>query len=314
MSRNQLIAQAKRNKSNPLELGTFSTLSLRYLKGTLGPQNKVIGYADTNQISNGGFGGGSYNHWFKVNLAQPGWIIITKGPPRPKYIQVSAYDIDSLPIQGQNIFDEDSVSIVSNGEVFYPYLGTVMKTQSDLYNQFLAYRLDRGDDRYYPLDQGSYLICVSTTRNEPLDYEVGLVIEFPATELLIALEDENEVSLWLQETEIDYDRTIVVPSSISVDFVISSDVDKPNGFTETAAEIVLGSTVTVLLNSTWLIGSLIPAAQAPEYGVLAEAEDEAAFLATIHDHSLSEWQGAWEAEHQDTDKFPDVFIPLTNRS
>lgn len=313
MSRNQLIAQAKRNKSNPLELGTFSTLSLRYLKGKLGPQNKVIGYADTNQTSNGGFGGGSYNHWFKVNLTQPGWIIIAKGPPRPKYIQVSTYNLDSIPIEGKNIFDKDSISVVSNGEVFYPYLGTAIKTQSDLYNQFLAYRLDRGDDRYYPLDQGSYLICVSTTRNEPLDYEVGLVIEFPATELLIALEDENEVSLWLQETEIDYDRTIVVPSSISVDFVISSVTGKPNGFTETAAQIVSGSTVTVLFNSTWLIGTLIPASQAPEYGVLADANNIDEFFVTVHDHSLSEWQQAWEAEHQDTDKFPTIFVPLTNR-
>jgi hypothetical protein len=42
------------------------------------------------------------------------------------------------------------------------------------------------------------------------------------------------------------------------------------------------------------------------------ADDEAYFL-SIHDRSLSEWQQAWESEHQDTDKFPDIFIPLTNR-
>jgi hypothetical protein len=59
--------------------------------------------------------------------------------------------------------------------------------------------LDRGDERYYPLEAGGYLICVSTTRNELLDYEVGLVVEFPATEMFISLEDEGDVALFLQE-------------------------------------------------------------------------------------------------------------------
>jgi hypothetical protein len=253
MSRNSAIAQANRSKANPLVLGTFSTTSLRYLKGKLGPQNKVIGYKDTNQTSNGGFGGGTYNHWFKINLSSPGWIIIAKGPPRPNYIQVSAYDLDSIPIQGQSIFDADSVSIINNNEVFHPYLGTVMKTQSDLYNQFSIFRLDRGDDRYFPLDAGSYLLCISTARNEPLDYEVGIVIDFPPTEMYIALEDEDFANYLLQETEIN------------------------------------------------------------EYQFLAEAYNEEEYFSTIHDHSLTEWKNAWRAEHQDTDKFPDLFIPLTNR-
>lgn len=313
MSRSQVIAQANRSKANPLNLGTFDTTSLRYLKGKLGPQNKVIGYADTNQTSNGGFGGGAYNHWFKINLARPGWIITAKGPPRPNYVQVSAYDLNTTPIQGEGIFDADSVSIISNNEVFHPYLGTVMKTQSDLYNQFISYRLDRGDDRYYPLAAGGYLICVSTTRNELLDYELGIVIEFPPTELFIALEDEDEVSLWLQETTIDYSRTINVISPVSTDTIVSSSIDQPNGFTEALCAINSGVTLTVLEASTWLIGDLIPSQQSDDYGVYAEAGNEEEFFTTIHDHSLSEWQQAWEAEHQDTDKFPAIFVPLTNR-
>jgi hypothetical protein len=56
----------------------------------------------------------------------------------------------------------------------------------------------------------AYLICISTTRNEPLDYEVGLVVEFPVTQLFIGLEDEDDIALFLQETAIDFSRTINV--------------------------------------------------------------------------------------------------------
>ena len=41
------IAQRQRTKENPLDLGSFSATSLRYLKGSLGPKSKVVGYKDT---------------------------------------------------------------------------------------------------------------------------------------------------------------------------------------------------------------------------------------------------------------------------
>jgi hypothetical protein len=187
-----------------------------------------------------------------------------------------------------------------------------MHGQSDLYNTYSRWRLDRGDDRYYPLSEGSYLICISSTRNEPLEYEVGIVIEFPPTQMFIALEDEGEVSLLLQETAIDFSRTINVESPVTVDTVISSNPNLPNGFSELACQINSGVTVTVLDGSTWLIGEQIPSAQAPEYAVLAEpASNE--YFDTIHDHSLSEWKDAWNSQHQDTDRFPEIFTPLTNR-
>ncbi len=167
MSRSS-VSQPQRTQNNPLNLGTFSQTTLRYLKGTLGPQWKVIGRADTNQTSNGGIGGGTFNHWFVATLATPGWIILAKGPPRPKYIQVSAYDLNKTPIQGNPIFDADSVQVDTNGSTYIPYLDTVMSAQSDLYNTYMRNRLDRGDDRYYPLSTGSYLICISSTRNETL--------------------------------------------------------------------------------------------------------------------------------------------------
>lgn len=302
MSRSS-VSQPQRTQNNPLSLGTFSQTSLRYLKGTLGPQWKVVGRADTNQTSNGGIGGGTFNHWFVVTLAEPGWIILTKGPPRPQYIQVSAYDLNKTPIQGNAIFDADSVQIDTNGSTYIPYLDTVMSAQSDLYNTYMRNRLDRGDDRYYPLSAGSYLICISSTRNETLSYELGVVIEFPVDESFFELEDVDG-SVCLQETEIDA-AEIVGP-------ILSNLVIAVNSFSETSCEIAAGVTVTVNAGVTWYIGERIPAADYDNYKIILEVGDDA-YYDTIHDHSLSEWQDAWEREHQDTDRFPELFVPLTNR-
>jgi hypothetical protein len=302
MSRSS-VSQPQRTQNNPLNLGTFSQTTLRYLKGTLGPQWKVIGRADTNQTSNGGIGGGTFNHWFVATLATPGWIILAKGPPRPKYIQVSAYDLNKTPIQGNPIFDADSVQVDTNGSTYIPYLDTVMSAQSDLYNTYMRNRLDRGDDRYYPLSTGSYLICISSTRNETLEYELGVVIEFPTQEAFFELED-SDGSVCLQETEIDA-AEIVGP--ILSDLTISV-----NSFSETSCEIAPGVTVTVNPGITWYIGERIPAADYDNYKIILEVGDDA-YYDTVHDHSLSEWQDAWEREHQDTDRFPELFVPLTNR-
>jgi hypothetical protein len=316
MSRNSAVSQTKRNFQNPLVLGTFSTTSLRYLKGTLKQEYKLIGSADTNSTSNGGYAGGTYNHWFQINLAKPAWIIVTKGPPRPNYIQVSTYDLNRTPILALPIFDADSITDGINrvGSVYIPYLDTVMNGQSDLYNTYSRSRLDRGDDRYYPLGEGSYLLCISSTRNEPLDYAVGIVIEFPPTELFIGLEDEEEAAILLQETSIDFTRTISVPCPVTTDLTISTVPGKPNGFSAQLCQIDPGVTVTVLEDSTWLIGEEIPTSvnQGPEYGILAEPVSDD-FLDTIHDHSLSEWRQAWNSQHQETDRFPEIFAPLTNR-
>jgi hypothetical protein len=203
------VSQDQRSVNNPLVLGTFSDTSLRYLRGTLKQEYKV---------QSNGYGGGTYNHWFQINLAQPGWIILTKAAlPKPQYLQISTYDLNKTPIQGQAIFDADSIEDGLNraGNVYIPYLDTMMSRQSDLYNTYSRWRLDRGDDRYYPLERGSYLICISSTRNEPLSYEVGVVIEFPPTEFEFALEDENEISFLVKETAIDLERTLIIESPVS---------------------------------------------------------------------------------------------------
>ena len=310
MARSQ-EAQRQRTQNNPLVLGSFNTTTLKYLKGRLGPLNQLVGRADTSQQSNGGFGGGTYNHWFQVNLRKDAWIIVAKSGPRPNYIQTAVYDLAKNPIEGRGIFQGDTVFDGTGNNIFYPYLDTVMGAQSDLYNTFVPARLDRGDERYYPLEAGGYLLCVSTTRNELLDYEVGLVVEFPITEMFISLEDESNISLLLQETAIDFSRTINVISPVTVNTIISSSVDQPNGFTEDLCVINSGVIVTVLLGSEWFIGSLI-SEQDGDFLVIAEPGDDL-YFDTIHDHSLEEWQESWESTHQDTDKFPAVFIPLTNR-
>lgn len=186
MSRNQ-SNQRQRTADNPLVLGSFSQTSLRYLTGTLGPLSQVI---------SGGYGGGTYNHWFQINLITPGWIIIAKGGPRPKYIQVSAYDLNRNPVEGRGIFDGASISTIDGeGNIVYPYVGHVMAAGSDLYNSFNAQRLDRGDDMYYPLGAGQYLICISSTRNERLDYSVGIVIEVADPFPFLLLEDFSRLLL-----------------------------------------------------------------------------------------------------------------------
>ena len=311
MTRGQEV-QRQRTQNNPLVLGSFDTTSLKYLKGRLGPLNQLVGRADTNQQSNGGFGGGTYNHWFQVNLKTPAWIIVAKAGPRPNYIQTSVYDLNKQPIEGRGIFQDDSVEVTRNANTFYPYFGTTMGAQSDLYNTFDARRLDRGDERYYPLGAGGYLLCISTTRNELLDYEVGLVVEFPITEMFIANEDEDDISLFIQETAIDFSRTINVISPVAVNTVISSSIEQPNGFTELLCAINSGVTVTVLSGSEWFIGDQIPSGQEDEFAVIVDAAPE--FFDSIHDHSLIEWREHWENTHQDTDKFPRVFVPLTNRN
>lgn len=249
MARGQEV-QRKRTQNDPLVLGTFDTTTLKYLKGQLGPLNQVVGSRDTSQQSNGGFGGGTYNHWFQITLKTEAWIIIAKAGLKPNYIQTSVYDMNRNPIEGRAIFQADSIATETESELFYTYFGHVMGAQSDLYNIFEPGRFDRGDERYYPLEAGRYLFCVSTTRNERLDYEIGLVIEFPATEIFFGLEDE--VSFFLQEIQ----------------------------------------------NEQSLIGT---------------ESDDNLNANSIHDHSLQEWRESWESTHQDTDKFPEVFIPLANR-
>jgi hypothetical protein len=303
MTRSQ-PTQRQRTSKDPLLLGSFDTTTLRFLKGKLGPKNQLVGKADTGQYSNGGFGGGTYNHWFEIRLKKPAWIIIAKGAPRPQYIQTSVYDLDKKPIEGRSIFGADTVVQINDGVVCTPYVGHAMAAQSDLYNTFAVKRLDRGDDRYFTLTPGAYLLCVSTTRNEPLDYSIGLVIEIEDTEFELLLETGG-INKYIYENALDLSNTIVIGPSFFVPYSLPAGY---NGYTNLAATVASGAVVTIPYESSWFIDS--DSINPNEDFILLDptenytGQDE-------HQHSLSEWQEAWQRDHQQDDKFPDLFIPLT---
>jgi len=192
MTRVSQRPQRQRTSNDPLPLGSFSSTSIRLLTGNLGPVYRP---------NRGGYGGGSFNHWFKVKLETAGWIIIANGSTKPKFINVSAYDLNKNPIEGRAIFQADSIDqFNSDGVRQYPYLGTVQGAQSDSYHTFDARRLDRGDDRYFALPVGEYLICISSVRNEPVDYSVGVVVEISDPFPVLLLEDFTR--LLFEDTDI----------------------------------------------------------------------------------------------------------------
>ena len=185
MARNQ-TTQRQRTAKDPLLLGTFEETSIRYLKGKLGGSHQPI---------TGGYGGGTINHWFKIKLNTAAWIITLKAGGWEKWFTVSAYDINRNPIVGRGIFTEDSLETIEDGKVYHPYTGHIMATESELYNQYDPERLDKGDSRYYPLDIGEYLICVSSTLNTPFDYELGIVVEVADTLPVLITENYDRLLL-----------------------------------------------------------------------------------------------------------------------
>jgi len=192
MTRVSQRPQRQRTSNDPLPLGSFSSTSIRLLTGNLGPVSRP---------NRGGYGGGSFNHWFKVKLETAGWIILANGSTKPKFINISAYDLNKNPIEGRAIFQADSIDqFNSEGVRQYPYLGTVQGAQSDSYHTFDSRRLDRGDDRYFALPVGEYLICISSVRNEPIDYSVGVVVEISDPFPVLLLEDFTR--LLFEDTDI----------------------------------------------------------------------------------------------------------------
>lgn len=291
-------SQRQRTQANPQVLGSFSETSLRYLTGSLGPEY-VVGL--------NGYGGGAMNHWYQINLQVPAWIITRKGGPRPNYIQLSAYDLNHTPIQGRMIFQADSGQFAGlSGQLYYPYLGKVAGAQSELYNEFNSQTLRQSDDLYFTLPPGSYLLCVSSTRNEPLDYSLGLIVEVPLTEILLLLEDLDSSFLTL-ESNIDLGNTLVIGPVFNANYTLPTFY---NGFTSLTSTIDSGITVTISEGSTWLIGEAIPESQ--DKFILEPGNDYD--FSSVHEHSLAEWTEAWQRERSPGDPLPEIFAPLITRS
>jgi hypothetical protein len=294
------------------------------LKGSLGAKNEII---------TGGYGRETYNHWFQVTLASEAWIILfkassalttgnstlsTRKSPLTTRYSISVYDQNKNPIQGRNIFQADSALVSASRDGFHTsfsnsYTGQVMAAQSDLYNTSSATRADEGDDRYFPLGAGNYLICVSAERNEAFQYGVGLVVEFqtPQDELFFLCEDTSEITYLITENDLNSAVVEFVPNTVTSGITLST----LNGFTEDLCTIVdPNGVVQVDYANTdgnplsWLIG--------PDPGdiaigrVLLDATEN--WIDTTHEHSLTQWKEAWQRDHSMDDKFPAIFATYTN--
>jgi hypothetical protein len=180
-----------------------------------------------------------------------------------------------------------------------------MGAGSDLYNTFDRLRLDKGNDLYFPLEAGSYLICVASTRNEILDYTLGLVVEVPTDDMYLLLEDFDENYL-TQETALDLSNTVIIGPVFASNYILATN---SNAYTFDTAIITSGFTVTISDTSTWYIGFV-----SPESNDKFSLEGGPGFDGSlIHEHSLTEWTDAWQRERSPGDPLPELFAPLVNR-
>lgn len=302
-------SQRERSQYNPLNLGTFSQTSLRMLIGDLGPKSEII---------QGGYGNYTYDHWFQITIDKPAWIIAIKagsklateninplsnvGYATNRRFSISVYDENKTPIEGRNINDKES-----------GYWNHVAGAQSDLYNTYNLKLANKGNELYFPLEPGNYLLCISATRNELMTYAVGLVIEFqtPIDELFFLCEDASDVTYLITENALGESVVENVPNTVTSGITLST----LNGFTENLCTIIDPNGVVQVnyQNSdgnplSWLIG--------PNPGTLAitrvllDATEN--WIDTTHEHSLTEWREAWQRDHLREYKFPVVFSNYTN--
>jgi len=217
---NPNLSQREWSQFNPLNLGKFDRTSLRFLTSTLGMRSQII---------QGGVGNNTYNNWFQVTLEKAGWIILIKGgtvlstsnTTRQNLYQdvnsrlmLAVYDQNRNPIQGRIIQQEPDT-----------YRGNVAGAQSDLYNTFNPNRFDKGDEMFYELEPGNYLICVSATRNEEFNYGVGLVIDINDDREQFILTEDTILSYVLQESDLNVpgeEDFFNIPSEVTSDVTLAT--------------------------------------------------------------------------------------------
>jgi len=302
------ISQRERSQANPLNLGKFDRTSVRLLTGTLGPKSQII---------NGGYGNDTYNHWFKITLLQKAFVLVIKAgtklatsnvTPTSLFNQTTTrfttafYDINRNPIQERFIH-----------QFPFGYKGTAAGAPSDLYNTFDPNKFNKGNELFYELEPGDYMICVSATRNELFQYGVGLVVEIPSNDEDFILVEDTPVFYVLQEAAEDSDIGSIyqnVGSPITSNVTLSGI----NGFTQDLAVVESGVIVQVNNTSpqigalTWYIGPLFPSVDSDDRILQDVSEDYAE--TQIPDHSLTEWRTAWDRDHEYDNRFPSgVFAP-----
>jgi len=305
---NPSVPQRERSQFNPLNLGRFDRTSLRLLTGTLGPKSQII---------QGGYGNDTYNNWFKITLSKKAFVLVIKAGTKLSTSNASPtnlfndtttrftaafYDVNKNPIEERFIHQ-------------YPfgYKGTVAGAQSDLYNTFDPDKFNKGNELFYELVPGDYMICVSATRNELFQYGLGLVVEIPSNDESFILVEDAPVFYVLQEAAETSDIGTIyenVPSPVTSNVTLSS----LNGFTQDLAVIESGVFVQVnntnvsIGDLTWYIGPLFPSVDTEDRIFQDVSEDYAE--TQIPDHSLSEWRSAWDRDHSYDERFPSgIFAP-----
>ena len=226
-------------------------------------------------------------------------------------VLIFLFTLDYSPIEGRSVLQEP--------ERFFGY---VAGAESDLYNTFNPKLDSQGNEMFYELTPGNYLVCVSATRNEPFDYALGLVVEFADNEEnFILTEDQSPsaTSFVLQEsfnatTEGVFD---ILPSPVTVNTIINQ---LPN-LSINVGEIASG--IFVQINNknsddallSWVIGDSPPTNDDPFANLIELDFTETWPQSAPRSHSLDEWRRAWQRDHAQDDKFPSgVFAPLTNLS
>lgn len=313
---NPNLPQRERSQNNPLFLGEFSQTSLRLLTGNLGMQSEII---------RGGYGNNTYNNWFQVRITEPAWIILIKAGSKlatenaiPSQqirsqtntrFEFGVYDLNQVPIEGRMILDNP-----------FEFRGQVAGAESDLYNfptNELGYKLNSGgDDMFFPLEPGNYLICISACMNEYFTYAAGLVIEFqtPSDENFI-LTEAREQSFVLQETALTTDVGFIF-DTITSPITVNRTISQRSAFTDMQA--IIESGVYVQVNEMTVSGAPLTWYIGPQFPNVDDVSTDKIILDatpnwndTQRNRSLSEWKTAWERENPD--RFPvNVFAPYAN--
>ena len=314
---NPSVSQRERSQYNPLNLGTFDQTSLRVLTGSLGMRSQIV---------QGGYGNYTYNHWFQVTVPRPAWIIcikagtkLTTSPVTPpnrfqdidSRFDVGVYAQDYSPLQGRMILQEPE-----------QYFGHVAGAQSDLYNTYNPNASNEGNELFYELTPGNYLICVSATRNEPFDYALGLVIEFADDEEnFILTEDQTpeETNFVLQE---EFNATAEgVFDFLASPITVNTVIDELSNYTVDQGSINSGVFVQINYQNsdtvplTWMIGPPFTSGDNPLDNRIMLDFTPSWPDSTPHGHSLDEWRRAWKRDHSQDDKFPSgIFAPFTDQA
>ena len=310
-------SQRQRSQSNPLNLGTFDQTTLRLLTGSLGMRSRLI---------KGGYGDYTYNHWFQITLPKPAWIILVKAGTELITSPASATsrfdNVDSrfdFAVYAQDFSPIEGRSVLQEPERFYGY---VAGAQSDLYNTFNPKLDSKGNEMFYELTPGNYLVCVSAIRNEAFDYALGLVVEFADNEENFILTEDQSVSstsFVLQETFNATSEGVfnILPSPVTVNTTITQLPDLAINECEIASGIFVQINNK---NSDNALLQLVIGDSPPTDDDFLINRIELDFTETWpqsspRGHSIDEWRRAWQRDHAQDDKFPSgVFAPLTNLS